>query len=774
MKRFTIKETMNQFATLMKTYLTFTIISLVLGFSPTLNAQQAETQDATYADVIVYGGTPAGVTAAIAASREGASVVLLEQTRHVGGLSTSGLNRDEGEHLDRSTLGGLSDQFTFEAARRSGTETENAEGARMWQSRIAEQVFLDMLKEAGVPIRYEQLLEKVEKTGARITKLQVRGGRVYQAKVFIDATYEGDLMAAAGVSYTVGREARDTYNESKAGVRYMDEKVFVSPYDEDGNLLFGVMPGKPPAEFSASKHPICYNVRLNLTTDAQNMVPIERPRNYDPKQNELLARCIEAGYLKDIRQVISHHNLPGSLKRELNNCQFSFVSMSIPGAQTPWAEASFEEREKIHQQYRDYTHGMLWFLKTDERVPARMREEMAQYGFCKDEWQDNDHWPWYLYIRAARRMKGPYILTQADVTEKRKKEDVIHIGSHYIDSHHVTRYAVDKDHFINGGRMWQEGRRFDIPYRAITPRAEECENLLVPVCVSASNVAFAAIRLEPTWMHLGEVSGMAAAQAIAEDEVVQGIDIAKLQARIAEAGIPLEWTEAEKPEEPSITHPQFGTLVFEDQFDRVESQELTEELGNGWATSSDLHAQGNKQADLRDGYLFIQTRADAVHTVTVKQAFAFKDGTIEMKVKFNDERDALRINLCDYDEKSSGAHLADAVIKKNQVRLEDLKTGHANLNVQAARRKNALSDKQEKELRAKTKEAPCPLSIDEWHQVFITVSGDRISCTIDGKEVGSLRSPGIAHETKTFVRLLVPNSICIDDVRFWRKKLDSE
>jgi hypothetical protein len=245
------------------------LVSLVLVFGTALNALQAEAQDATHADVVVYGGTPGGVTAAIAASRDGASVVLLEQTKHVGGLSTSGLNRDEGEHMDRSTLGGLSEQFTFEAARRSGTQTENAEGARMWQSRIAEQVFLDMLKKAGVPIRYEQFIEKVEKTGARITKLRVRGGRVYQAKVFIDATYEGDLMAAAGVSYTVGREARDTYNESKAGVRYRDEKVFVSPYDEEGNLLFGVMPGKPPAEFSASKHPICYNVRLNLTSDTQ-------------------------------------------------------------------------------------------------------------------------------------------------------------------------------------------------------------------------------------------------------------------------------------------------------------------------------------------------------------------------------------------------------------------------------------------------------------------------------------------------------------------------
>jgi hypothetical protein len=490
-------------------------------------------------DVIVYGGTPGGITAAIAASREGATVVLLEQTNHVGGLSTSGLNRDEGEHMDRATLGGLSETITREAARRSGTDP-NAKGARIWQSHIAEQVFLDLLKEARVPIVYEQLIDGVGMNGTRIVELQVRGGSVYRGKVFIDATYEGDLMAAVGVSYQVGREARDSYDESMAGVRYMDEKVSVSPYDENGQLLPGVMLGEPPPEFSASPVPLCYNIRLNLTSDPENLVPIEKPANYDPRQHELLARCIETGNLKNIGQILGLYSMPGSQKRECNNRQFSYVSLSIPGAQTSWAEASFEEREAIHQQYKDYTQGMLWFLKTDKRVPQEMREQMAQFGLCKDEWQDNGHWPWYLYVRAARRMEGSYIMTQSDVTTQRKKDDVIHIGSHYIDAHHVTRYAVDQDHYINEGRIWQEGVRFDIPYRAITPKAKECENLLVPVCASASAVAFCALRLEPTWMHLGEVAGIAASLAIKERVSVQEITISKLQGKLAKAGIPLE------------------------------------------------------------------------------------------------------------------------------------------------------------------------------------------------------------------------------------------
>jgi hypothetical protein len=498
-------------------------------------------------DVVVYGGTPAGICAAIAAARAEKSVVLLEQTRHVGGLSTSGLNRDEGEHMDRSTFGGLCEKFTFEAARRSGAGTENTRrGSRVWLSRIAEQVFLEMLRDAKVPVFFSQLLGNVRKEGARIVEIRAADGLVYQGSVFIDATYEGDLLAAAGVSYAVGRESQDAHGESLAGVRYMDEPIQVSPFDEQGNPLFGVMPGKPPAEFAASEHPICYNVRLNLTTDPDLMAPILKPANYDPAQHELLARVIEAGYVSRIGQVIGLYSIPGSKKRECNNRQFSFVSMSIPGAQTPWAEASFAERDRIHRLYRDYTHGMLWFLKSDPRVPQAMREDMARYGFCKDEWTDNGHWPWYLYVRAARRMKGAYLLTQDDVTRDRTKTDVIHVGSHFIDSHHVTRYAVDANRFVNEGRMWQKGVTFDIPYRAITPKREECRNLLAPVCVSATNVAFAAIRLEPTWMHLGEVSGIAAAQALDEGGAVQEIDCSKLQQRITTAGLPLKASEVKE------------------------------------------------------------------------------------------------------------------------------------------------------------------------------------------------------------------------------------
>ncbi len=494
-------------------------------------------------DVVVYGGTPAGITAAIAAARDGHSVLLLEQTMHVGGLSTSGLNRDEAEHMDTRTFGGLSEKFLLRAHLRTRGWTKlkhpDQRYPRTWQSKVAEEVFLEMLKEAGVEVRFEQLLKSVEKKAASIVSLTVRGDTTYKAKVFIDCTYEGDLMAKAGVSYAMGRESRDQYKESLAGVRYLDDPIPVAPYDKDGKLLPGIMPGKPPAEFSASPHPIGYNIRLNLSFDPENMVEIQKPERYDPKQYELLLGNFQNGKLTKVDNVLALYGMPGK-KAECNNKQAAIVSMNMPGVQTAWAEATFEEREAIHRKYRDYTHGLLWFMKSDPRMPEKVRKEMATFGFCKDEWTDNDHWPWYLYIRAARRMVGPVVITQHDITKTRDKKEVIHIGSHYIDSHHITRYAYDKNSFINEGRIWQKGMNFDIPYRAITPKQEECDNLLVPVCVSSSAVAFCAIRLEPTWMHLGEVSGMAASLAIRNKSTVQDIDVPALQGMIVKQGMPLE------------------------------------------------------------------------------------------------------------------------------------------------------------------------------------------------------------------------------------------
>ena len=490
-----------------------------------------------HADVIVYSATPGGITAAIAASREGASVILLEPTRHVGGMSTSGLNRDEAEHMAKDeTFGGLANVFFDEAAKRSGANLKRK--PRVWQSHVAEEVFLEMLEQAGVEVYYEQAVDTVQKQGTTILSLQTTSDDTFAGRVFIDASYEGDLMARAKVGYVTGREARDAFDESLAGVIYPDEAIDVSPMNEDGGLLYGVMHGPRPRPGSASAHPTPYNIRLNLTTRQDNRVEIEKPDPYHPEQHELLARCIEAGLFDSVGQIIGRYGMPGG-KVECNNRQFAIVSMSIPGAQTPWAGSAHFQREWIYQQYRDYTHGMLWFLKTDPRVPKAMRDDMARYGLCKDEWADNGHWPWQLYVREARRMRGSYLMTQRDITTDRFKHDVIHLGSHFIDSHQATRYATTDGGFINEGRLWQAGQIYQFPYRAITPRQDECTNLLVPVCVSATHVAFCSIRVEASWMMLGEATGIAAAMAQQADDNVQAIDVPQLQQHIRDAGIPL-------------------------------------------------------------------------------------------------------------------------------------------------------------------------------------------------------------------------------------------
>jgi hypothetical protein len=485
-------------------------------------------------DVVVYGATPAGITASIAAAESGQSVVLVAPKRHVGGMSTSGLGRNEAPHLSpKETFGGLAQQF-YDRIRPGGP------GNRRWQAHEAERIFERMLDEAGVTVRYAQRLDRVTVDGSRIKRLHTEGGRTYAGQVFIDATYEGDLLAAAGVSYTVGREGREQYGESLAGIQY-GRRIDVDVRDAEGRLLPGVtaVDAGLPAEGSGDARVMCYNVRLNVTDNPDNRVPIEKPVGYDRRDYALLLRCIEAGVLEDAGDILGMYGLPGD-KVELNNRQAGIVSLGLLGAQHDWAEASYKQRAKIRREHRRYTQGMLWFLKHDPRVPESIRNTLKPYGLCEDEWPDNDHWPYYLYVREARRMVGPEVMTQADVTTERAKADVIALGSHFIDSHHVARFAHPAGGFVNEGRLWQPGQIFDLPYRAITPRQTECRNLLVPVCVSASHVAFSAIRLEPTWMKLGEGAGLAADLAIDRSVPVQQVPVERLQQRLRRRGIPLE------------------------------------------------------------------------------------------------------------------------------------------------------------------------------------------------------------------------------------------
>lgn len=492
------------------------------------------------ADVVVYGGTPAGITAAVAAARRGASVLLVEPKQHVGGLTTSGLCNDEVHHMHAWTIGGLALEFYQRLARKYDRGDVRATWAsrRMntWESSVAEEVFEAMLADAEVPVLFGRRVVKVAKDGPRITRITFDDGSAAAGKVFVDCTYEGDLMARAGVGYTFGREGVEQYDEPLAGVRLTDRRVASRTRDAAGELLPGIsatidelVPG------AADKKVQNYNFRLTLAKDRAKKVPFPKPQRYDPKRYALLANYLRKHPETKLRDIVAYWYI-GSGKFEANNHQNAVISLGHFGGQFDYPDADYPQRDRIDQDHVDYTQGLFWFLLHDPAVPAALRRETAQWGLAADEFADHGNWPYYLYIREARRMRGRCVMTQRDVQEDRTKKDAIGLGSHYIDAHHVQRVAVSEAAFTNEGRLWTPGKVYEIPYRAITPKRAECDNLLVPVCASFSHVAFCTYRLEPTWMVAGQSAGVAAALAVPPGAAVQQIEVRRLQQALRAAG----------------------------------------------------------------------------------------------------------------------------------------------------------------------------------------------------------------------------------------------
>ncbi|WP_395731238.1 FAD-dependent oxidoreductase [Prosthecobacter sp.] len=484
------------------------------------------------ADIVVYGGVPCGIAASIAAAREGAKVVLIEPTRHVGGLSTSGINTAESEHMLKWTIGGFADEFY----RRLGAHYQTGGPEYFFESSVAEKIYLDMLREAGVELRFGVSVDKVAKEGARITEITLTDGSRLQAQVFIDAGYEGDLMARAGVKYAVGRESKTEFGEEAAGIRFDKTPRSARTVDEIGTLLPGISAwAKDLHEGDAHRAPMNYNFRLTVAKDPKLQVPIPAPKHYDQKRYALLASWFrdqtqqkKPVKLEDIIDLYRRRNG----KFEMNNKQSAIYSLGHFGGQFEWPNATYEERARIYQDHMDYTLGLLHFLATDDSVPANVQEEMKSLGLHKDEFVDNGHLPYQLYVREARRMRGEYVVTQQDVQADRRKPDSIGMSSHFIDCHHVQRVALNENEFVNEGRIWRMGHAYQIPYRALTPKAAECTNLLVPGAASYTHVAFCTLRLESVWMITGHASGIAAAFAVKNDTTVQNVSLAPLQDKL--------------------------------------------------------------------------------------------------------------------------------------------------------------------------------------------------------------------------------------------------
>lgn len=476
--------------------------------------------------VVVYGGTPGGISAAVAAARQGAKVILIEQTRHVGGMNTSGIGTAETEHMIEETISGI----PLEIYTRIGKAYGMNKPAFYFESHVAEKVFVDMLTEQHVSVIYEAFVNQVNKKGATVQSITLTNGKTISGNTFIDATYEGDLLARAGISYTSGRESKMQYGESLAGIRLLDKPIDVSPYDDNGTLLPGFVEARNLTNGEASKRIINYNFRLMMSTNIDK-VPFPSPMHYDANRfitlKRLLAKHPDAK-LVDIIDLYSWNYPPG--KFEANNKQNSVISLGLFGGNTNYPDAGYKEREQIFQDHKDWTLGLLYFLQHDESVPKQLHNEANRYGLAPDEFKDNNNFPYYLYIREARRMIGSYVQTQKDIFEEPAKNDAIALGSHFVDCHHVQKVAISQTQYINEGRIWVKvDKPYELSYRIITPRQNECTNLLVPVCVSASHVGFCSIRVEVTWMQLGQAAGIAAAMAAKNKQPVQEVNAKKLQ-----------------------------------------------------------------------------------------------------------------------------------------------------------------------------------------------------------------------------------------------------
>jgi hypothetical protein len=493
-------------------------------------------------DVIVYGATPGGFCAAIAAAREGAKVLLLEPSAHVGGVNTGGLSFSDSNQTVRSTLLGLFEEWH----QRIGADYA-ARGVKLpydvavkdnavwtYEPHVAARVTDAMLKEAGVKILTKQPLEGVEKNGARIVGLRTSAG-LHTAKVFIDATYEGDLMARAGVVWHIGRESRDEYGESLAGRQYPKQKLAINGFDANGLPLPLITSLRPGDDQAGEETVMAYSFRLCLTKNPANRVPFPAPKAYDPARFELVRRYFQK--YPDAPLPWDLYPLPGG-KFDANNGIGKMFSMGLVGEANGWCASDPAGRAKLWEKHKQYTLEFYQFLTTDDAVPAKIRTTMAELGLCRDEFVETEHWSPQLYVREGRRMDGRYMLTQKDVLSDPKKDDPIAVSSFPIDSHDCRRIALP-DGVINEGTIMpvhvpgrRHGPAYHIPYRAITPSASECTNLFVPVALSATHVAYSSVRVEPTWMTIGQSAGIAAALAAKDGVSVQALDYPKLRERL--------------------------------------------------------------------------------------------------------------------------------------------------------------------------------------------------------------------------------------------------
>lgn len=510
------------------------LVLLFLIAASNLKALGADTIRLQY-DLIVYGATASGVATAIAASRNGLHVAIVDPSHHVGGMVAGGLSSSD--HGNISVIGGIAHEFFARVGEHYGEPIE-------WnfEPHVASSVFSNLLSENHIDTYFDSpILEHggVVKRGRQISSITTSGGKIFRATLFADCTYEGELMGLAGVSYTWGRESQKEYSESLAGVQAMQrpEHMFtvpVSPYGANENLLPGVQPATDNKIGDGDKKVQAYGFRMCITNQRNNMIPFPRPAQYDPARYEILARLVEAltkakGAPPTMKEMMLISKLKGD-KLDINNR--GAVSTDHIGANWGYPSANAKQRMAIWQDHYDYDAGFFYYLGHSNRIPKSLQDEVNSYGLAKDEFTDTNGWPWQLYVREGRRMVGEYVMTQHDIQENLTKEDSIGMGSYQSDSHNVERIPTEDGTVQNEGEMYVPVKPYQIPYRMMLPKRSEAENLFVPVCFSASHVAYSTVRMEPQYMIIGQAAGVAAALAIHGHTSIYDISIPELQGEL--------------------------------------------------------------------------------------------------------------------------------------------------------------------------------------------------------------------------------------------------
>lgn len=555
----------------------FAQLMLLSAAAPSLSTAQAdEASPEPEWDVLVYGGTSSAVTAAVQARRMGKKVVIVSPDIHLGGLSSGGFGfTDTG---NKAVIGGLSREFYHRIWRHydsdaawkwqkkseygnQGQGTPAIDGAQrtMWifEPHVAEQVFEDLIREHQIPVHRDHWLDRkngVKRSGGRITSIRTLNGKTFTSRMFIDATYEGDLMAAARVDFHVGREARSVYDERWNGIQtgvlhhrhhFGVLKTPVSPYRTPGDPASGVLPrvsADPPGSYGDGDRRIqAYCYRLCMTDHAPNRIPFEKPHGYDAGQYELLLRVLNAGW----RELFDKYDPIPNRKTDTNN-HGPFSSDNI-GRNYDYPEATYSRRREILREHEQYQRGLLYFMANDPRVPADVRAAMSPWGLAKDEFTDRSGWPHQIYVREARRMIGRYVMTENELQKRRPTPEPVGMGSYTIDSHNVQRYVTPDGSVQNEGDIGvSTGGPYQISYGSLVPKPGQADNLLVSVCVSSSHIAYGSIRMEPVFMILGQSAATAACLALDRGIAVHALSYSDLQARLLADGQILEMPPARR------------------------------------------------------------------------------------------------------------------------------------------------------------------------------------------------------------------------------------